>query len=744
MATTTISNVINLQPGGPRVTAMANRILLECRDLAARRLREALREMLQKTSENLLLRSDVAIDNDGRRVLLALNDGLREKGGRLEGLLAAHWGREFDTALKGRPASGTDELLLEEMQIVDYGEMDEELALKSLARRLNNKCEGEIYALGRRFNHLAGKDKDGEAENPSAPEVLTRALQNALREADFDTASRLELCRTFEALIEEHFGPIYHALNAHLVQQRILPDLRRDYSRTSSQAQNKESLKEKTNGDIFTMLQQLVAGTKNLAGAPVPANVLPTMLAAGSPIGIQAASSPPGGLEAMLGSGGISVPPAHVWASLEALQHAPIAAPVVQPSAPSEHTNVLYHFRASEAGQNLGQLDAITVDIVAMLFDMIFDDREISDPIKALVGKLQIPVLKVAMLDRSFFSSKAHPARHLLDLISRAALRWGGREVGRDDPVYRKIAEVIDDIHDNFKQDTALFQSLCEQLERFLTEYEESDSGNVTRAALLVVQRELDELADMAVDSEIQSLLSRQVPRSVADLLDHEWRSLLKRTHLEEGPDSKAWESALRTACELVDSVRPKNDVHERQALARQLPILVKQLSTGFDRLGIDGERRRTLLDALFPLHAAALRGTEPPPSAVTEPAPPPLISEPAVTSQALGDGEVTVESISVTSPLSAPAASQDVEELQRGDWIEYLQADGSTIRYRLSWISPQRGIFLFTNPQSPNALAVSPEAMSLQLQRGEVRIVPTEPIFDRALTRTIDILQAA
>nr|WP_323054992.1 DUF1631 family protein [Dechloromonas sp. A34] len=304
---------------------------------------------------------------------------------------------------------------------------------------------------------------------------------------------------------------------------------------------------------------------------------------------------------------------------------------------------------------------------------------------------------------------------------------------------------MIDNIHNNFKQDTALFETLCDDLEHFLAGYEDAASGNVTRAALLVVQRELDELADMAVDSELQRWLESPLPRVVSDLLDHEWRSLLKRVHLEEGPGSTAWENTLATAGALVESVQPKNDVPERQALARQLPMLIKQLSVGFDRVEVEGERRRTLLDALFRLHAAALRGTEPPPSdAAAEPALPPAISEPRFTSQALGDGEVTVESISVKLPVSEQLASHEVEDLQRGDWVEYQQPDGSAIRYRLSWISPQRGIFLFTNPQSPHALAVSPDAMSLQMQRGEVRIVPTEPIFDRALTRTIDILQAA
>ncbi|PKO90084.1 MAG: hypothetical protein CVU18_01850 [Betaproteobacteria bacterium HGW-Betaproteobacteria-12] len=725
-ATTTYNNVINLQPGGPRVTVAANRILLECRDLAARRLREALREMLQRTSEDLARRADNTTDGEERRFLYGLKDRFTENGGRLEGQLAAHWGREFDSALKGSPNHAPGELLLEELQIVDFGEMDEDLALKALANRLKDKCESELYALGRRFNFLVGRENSAEDANPSSPEVFTRSLKDALRDTEFDSRARLELFRFLESGIDADVGPVYHALNAHLLQHGILPNLRRDYGRAASQPSktgSASSIESKANtapADMFDMLQRLVSG-----GVP-----------AAAPQG------PAGALAALAGTGERPAAPAHVWASLETLQHTFPVAITPQPTA-SDLANVLHQFRASDVGQGLGQLDAITVDIVAMLFDMIFDDREIADPIKALVGKLQIPVLKVAMLDRSFFSSKAHPTRRLLEVISRAALRWG-REISHDDPLYRKIAEVIERIHSDFKQDTSLFEALAHDLEAFLKTHEAAAEGNVTRAAKLVVQRELEELATMAADCELQLWLGSDLPTAVSELLDHEWRALLKRIHLKEGPDSEVWQTALSTAGDLVDSVRAKHDVKERQALARQLPILIKQLTAGFDRVGVPADRRHRLLDALFSLHAASLRGNEPPATAYETPAPEPVADEPDIASQALDDGEVKVQSISVTAPLLAAQPLQDVAALQRGDWVEYLQADGSAIRYRLSWISPQRGIFLFTNPESPNALAVSPEAMSLQIERGEARILSTEPIFDRALSRTIDVLQAA
>lgn len=734
MAATTYGNVINLQPGGPRVSATSNRVLMECRDLAARRLREALRDILQKVGEDFDQRADTAVGPGDRRFLLGVKDALREKSGRLEGQLAAHWAREFDAALKKTPATASGEILLEEMQIVEYGEMDEELALKSLAHRLHATFEDELYSLGRRFNHLMGREGSADDGNPAAPEVFTRALQGAFRDIDFDTKSRLELCRGLEGYAVDYIGPIYHAINAHLLKHNILPNLRREYGRSPGQISSKETTKDSTSSDMFAMLQRLV--TASGSGTAPAMSGLPGNSFLMNAAGVAEGTGNPGGR---------SVPVPHVWASLETLQHT-IPSVVIGQAIATEGVNVLHHFRASEVGQGLGQLDAITVDIVAMLFDMIFDDREISDPIKALVGKLQIPVLKVAMLDRSFFSSKAHPTRRLLDLISQAALRWG-RQVGHDDPIYQKVAEVVDNIHRNFQQDTALFETLCDDLERFLTEQETASSSNVSRAALLVVQRELDELADMAVDSELQTWLNMALPKVITDLLDHEWRSLLKRTHLDDGPDREVWKSALKTAGDLVDSASPKHDTHNRQTLVRQLPIILKQLSAGFDRIGVNDERRHALFDALFSLHANALRGSEPPAivdEANVESDTSSVVAETDVISQALGDGEVTVESISLKSPMTCYVTNQGVEELQRGDWVEFMQPDATPIRYRLSWISPQRGIFLFTNPQSPHALAVSPEAMTLQLQRGEVRILSTEPIFDRALTRTIQTLQAA
>ena len=66
--------------------------------------------------------------------------------------------------------------------------------------------------------------------------------------------------------------------------------------------------------------------------------------------------------------------------------------------------NVLRELRGTSLGSSLGHVDSAMLDIVAMLFDQIFAREEIPPRMKALIGRLQIPILKVAILDNSFLA----------------------------------------------------------------------------------------------------------------------------------------------------------------------------------------------------------------------------------------------------------------------------------------------------------------------------------------------------
>jgi hypothetical protein len=116
--------------------------------------------------------------------------------------------------------------------------------------------------------------------------------------------------------------------------------------------------------------------------------------------------------------------------------------------------------------QASGRSGNMTIDIVAMLFDYILNDRNIPVAMRALLGRLQIPLVKVAMLEREFISRKSHPARLLLNGLAATATGCDVQQ-GHEDPSYRKVEAIVQTIVDEFESDTSLFKTLLDDLKSF-------------------------------------------------------------------------------------------------------------------------------------------------------------------------------------------------------------------------------------------------------------------------------------
>jgi hypothetical protein len=728
MVTVAPDNVVRF-PDGTRSSIGGrepSRTLKDARDLVAQKLREAIRALFAELDEDLAAKGDIADERDQRNFYYGGRELLRENLLRMEGLVAAHWLRLSDMVTGSATKKSATAASVDDLELVDLGAMDEQIAVKAFASRLNDGCEEGLFAAGRRLAHLAGDDE----LSTSLDSILSDAVYAASKECALPGALCLEILDGAGRRVAGLFAPVVHDLNAFLVGRRILPTLRRTYARANradkDKTQNAETGKAAgiDAADVFSALQRLVRASSG----PVSGGGVPAGIGGGA------------GFASTVNQVDMAVAMQRVMASLDSLQHT-MPAPSLIPTS-----NVLREFRDSSVGQDLDHLDAVTVDIVATLFDFIFDDPAVADPIKALVGRLQIPVLKVAMLDKTFFSSKSHPARRMLDSISRAATRCGPN-AGHDDPLYAHIATLIERLQSEFKQDAGLFDILCTELNDFLDNQEREADDRAVKAAPLVVERERRELAAVAADAVLSAWLSSPLPTAVADLLTHEWRALLIQHYMQDDP--AAWESGIATASDLVASVAPLSDAAGRKQLAAGLPTLVKRIHDGLDQANVTMERRVSLLDCLFSLHAAVLRGAAPPVTTVmtqaVASAAPELVRESIEM-----DDTVVVENLSLLDADNVPVMEDDsdsqrrVDDLQRGDWVEFPGGTSGPVRYRLSWVSPERGILLFTNPHSPKALSVAPAALALQLERGEAAIVPVEPIFERAVNRALETLKAA
>jgi len=729
-------------------------MLAGCRDLARTRMASALSGMLDRIEDDLFDLAEKAADRESQNMYLDARAQAREKRAVIEATFARHFVEFFNRKVRGEPAAKAPVHEPGELSLVGDEDLEESIAVREMSRKLQESCEGELMALSQRMGFLLEKPElEGDA-NPMSPATVCAALKDACDQIEASFKVRMTLLRQFEQYAQHELEGVYHELNSHLVERRILPEIRPGIRRVNPLQPQPKGAKApspapkanaspapapRSDGDILGALAELLGGTNSSSGAPP----------AGMPSGAAAAGGAPGA-GASWPTATPTVPSSFV-SELTRMSREALAESVVPEAA---LMNVVRRIKSAPHSASLGTVDAMTIDIVAMLFDYIFDDRQIPASVKALLGRLQIPLLKVALLDRSFFSSKAHPARRLLDLLAESAI--GLEETGdRTAAALRMIEEVVEEVLDKFETDVGLFEKLAGRVEAFMEAQRRAERDIVERSAKLIEEREREEIARALASQEVERRLEARAwaPAPVREMLGETWVVALARVHRGEGEGSAAWNMLLRTMDELLWSVEPKVSADDRKRLITMLPGMLKSLHEGMERGELVQARRTEFLGALVDCHAqavkAGLRGLAALPEA--KPRPAAAGESTSIERAVIPAGDIQVQEIRLRTPRGSAVRNVFTRtgiwtNLKRGTWVEFLHEDGKPAsRARLTWISPNKGVYLFTNPYAANAaVSISPDALAEQMRVGEARVIDDAPLVERAVDSMMSDLREA
>ena len=729
------------------------RILDECRDLLVSKLCAWLRESATPVAEELFVLADSTRERLLQTRYLDLRADIEKEWTQLIETFRRHLSAEAErcqhqektqSSTIGTPLEIPD---FEGLQLVDDDVLSEHIVIREFSAQLSETCNEELYTLDRRVAALLGRDDPDDSSNPLAPAIVCRALSDACSTIGADAESRLILLRRLERHLHRALPDIYRQINAYLIERSILPDLKRTYRRSeltgSTSAPTSSAGRASPNQQTTLASGNAgVAGNQPLAGDAILdalqriAHARTVPLSGGQIASTAIQTSNTGISDALI-------------ASLNALQHAPFMA------SGEGITNQIRQIRESENTQQVGGLEAVTIDVVAMLFDFIFDDKNVPLAVKALLSRLQIPVLKVAMLNPGFFADRQHPTRRFLSSISGVAIRWGGT-VDESDPFYQQLERLIVKIQAEFEQDVGVFGQALEALETFVKERESEEDTTTQTAASVVIQREHEtESTERAQHAVRMFLNNTPQPELIVGFIREYWERVLASAALADDATNSRWDSALETMHDLAWSIAPKKGPDDRLKLVGLLPKLLSQLNKGLDRVDAEVGKRSAFFDALMKSHASALKGEM---LAVAAHNSSPAAVEPTSFAPAKeGDLQVThstdhgVEVEEVVLVGASPIWRADereifrqVSELKRGAWVEFHDEDGKSTRERLNWISPQRGILLFSNHRAAKALSIAPEALVRQIRDGKASILCEEEFFERALSEALESINAA
>jgi len=270
----------------------------------------------------------------------------------------------------------------------------------------------------------------------------------------------------------------------------------------------------------------------------------------------------------------------------------------------------LADFRQQHQHQ-VNSADSQTIDVVSMLFDFFFDDEALPAPIKVLIGRLQIPILKVAILDKEFFNQKKHPARKLLDSISRASLGWG--ENHKDEAaLIEKIEEVVNFLINEFEEDIAVFEEAYISFKNFL--HQEEEQIQAAEDTLRQQEQLKDDQIQQAQDAAA-ALISKLTTRhelsfEVIDFLETTWTSVLFNAYLSLGESSNHWRNLKRISTTFVWTLIPKFSEAERVKIIKTIPALLRALSKGMDLVKINTDVQNRIFKILAQEHAKIVKQT--------------------------------------------------------------------------------------------------------------------------------------
>jgi hypothetical protein len=389
--------------------------------------------------------------------------------------------------------------------------------------------------------------------------------------------------------------------------------------------------------------------------------------------------------------------------------------------------NILRQLREQDEVQRAPELDRGTVDALSEVFDFVFNDESIPTQLKVIIGRLQIPVLKAAMLDREFFFKADHPARKLVDALARAAVEWTP-EKGHEDPLYVCIEHTVQRVLNEFEDDLELFIALLREFENFLFEHEQQLSARIEPQAQDAQRNEQYDLGLRAADDLIaQKMQDKALDSMLPPFLTTQWREVMARAWLVREEKPALWDAAEKTMDQLIWSTEPKATVEDRRALVATLPNMVRNINFALDAIEWGGDARAEFTKRLIDTHTRVVRtGTVPTPD----------------TEHKAQAEQVAQQAISALD--NRRASQQDnvqgddfdlmAKGLSRGMWLEFLAEDGGARRYRLGWISPMRTRLLFTNREGFDAFVCSEREAAAWLRSGRLRLLETEAIVGRAL----------
>lgn len=570
------------------------------------------------------------------------------------------------------------------ISLVHEDELSLSLELSSLVRKLRETCMPELSVLHRRLLVLFDQEDMPLEGCPVGPDAVARALRALIEAVGLDSGQRQKLLERSVQVLSTGLLALYAKLNQRLDEAGVTP---RPIS--------------------------FVAGAERVQTGSAGAN--------GSPRRNALHDEVVGGFAALQER------------FLRRRQNGMADAVAMDPELAvairervlrwlSERQGVSDAGAMSLAGSELAPLlparTAVAVEAVEQVFAAIAAFGDVRPVARELIGQLQIPLLRLALVDDQLLADPSHPARVLLDNLASIAVTLPPDD--RSQNTLSQLNDIVQGLNRSEASGAEAFVRAQSVLDHLVRDMQRRESA-LTRESIEGAERaERRETALVTASAIVRDMIVQHTPAAMRNFLERWWVQVLARTIYSHGVDHDSAREAIEVARSLVVGSSVATPADERGASS-----VLAALKRGLGLLGFDGDACVRLLAPVVGA-MAALRSGRMPESARTE------VSVAPVLTQISGTRPLPLlhhPGYALIAGGSHPAGSAVV-----GNWMSLALPDGRLFIGGVTWIGPEKKVLLMVDGTRSTTLAVSRRAIVDLANQGRCQLIDRSSITDRAV----------
>jgi len=468
-------------------------------------------------------------------------------------------GRHFFVTLNNslvNPQSIEEDTGDQELSLVDQDEMEEMVAITTMHAKAMNIYGEEAKNLEARLEYLEIMHEDGFDKEALDPKHICQVFKKTIESLEMGIEVKIVFYKLFDHEVCSKLGVMYKSVNQIFIDNGIMPEI---ILKTTKQEEI-EHIEEEVSSQVASCY---TPGEKTETRSDPENNkklsrIVSDFMSGDMTISDSEIALPESFLRAPTQQdldGKNCYQRSEVLKALSSLQKKLTSLPEQDKCLSSEEIKqeLIADISKENGGivnKQVNLLDERSIDFVGMMFGAIANDETVSEIMTSMIYQLQVPVMKVAMLDKQLFDQEDHPARTTVDLLTEA-----GKGINqKEDHLFDELDEIVDSILDKFEIDIASFEKAVDDLQAIIEKEDTLSNETERREQQLILQ----EHARNIVISQFKMVAcDKRIPNSVRPLMLKHWSTLMLNRYIRHGRNSEQWVQSVLLLKLLLKCMQP-------------------------------------------------------------------------------------------------------------------------------------------------------------------------------------------